>query len=117
MNLHQNKKRVTAHQLVGRVSRAHRTSVNGVRSTSTRRPWFVLSPYIKFANDSKSLRSAIRRAQPALFNLQHPEGFWLGELEANSTLCSDYVVVSHSAMFISGLGHSSQHNFVSGVWH
>ena len=28
-------------------------------------------------------------------NLQQPEGFWLGELEANSTLCSDYIAFMH----------------------
>jgi squalene cyclase len=42
------------------------------------------------ANDLKLLDSAIRRAQASLLSLQHPEGFWLGELEANSTLCCEY---------------------------
>jgi hypothetical protein len=96
MNQHQNKeKRVAADQLAGRVSRPHRAIVNGMRSTSTRRPWFALSPHFELVNDSKSLKSAIRRAQADLFNLQHREGFWLGELEANSTLCSDYVAFMH----------------------
>ncbi len=42
-----------------------------------------------------SLESTIQRAQAHLLNLQHPEGFWLGELEANSTLCSDYLAFMH----------------------
>jgi squalene-hopene/tetraprenyl-beta-curcumene cyclase len=45
--------------------------------------------------DFKWLESAIHRAQANLLNLQQPEGFWLGELEANSTLCSDYIAFMH----------------------
>lgn len=41
------------------------------------------------------LASAVFRAQSRLFGLQQPEGFWVGELEANSTLCSDYVAFMH----------------------
>jgi squalene-hopene/tetraprenyl-beta-curcumene cyclase len=41
------------------------------------------------------LEDAIKRAQSALFNLQRPEGYWLGELEGNSTLCSDYMAFMH----------------------
>jgi len=48
----------------------------------------------KFA-DFKLLESAIHRAQANLLNLQQPDGFWLGELEANSTLCSDYIAFMH----------------------
>ncbi|MGA8657598.1 MAG: squalene--hopene cyclase [Chthoniobacterales bacterium] len=43
----------------------------------------------------KLLKSAITRAQTSLLNLQHSEGFWLGELEANATLCSDYIAFMH----------------------
>ena len=38
---------------------------------------------------------AIRRAQDYLFNIQNPEGYWCGELEADSTLESDYIMVHH----------------------
>ncbi|HEX6565752.1 MAG TPA: squalene--hopene cyclase [Chthoniobacterales bacterium] len=43
------------------------------------------------------LDGAIKRAQTALLKLQKPEGYWLGELEANSTLCADYVAFTHWA--------------------
>jgi squalene-hopene/tetraprenyl-beta-curcumene cyclase len=56
-----------------------------------RRSRFALSHHVELTNDAKACEAAIKRAQTALFNLQHPDGFWLGELEANSTLCSDYV--------------------------
>ena len=45
--------------------------------------------------DFKLVESAIHQAQANLLNLQQPEGFWLGELEANSTLCSDYIAFMH----------------------
>jgi squalene-hopene/tetraprenyl-beta-curcumene cyclase len=41
------------------------------------------------------LKQAIARAQEHLFNLQHPEGYWIGELIVDSTLCSDYVTFMH----------------------
>ena len=41
------------------------------------------------------LEDAIERAQSALISLQRPEGYWLGELEGNSTLCSDYMAFMH----------------------
>ncbi|MFQ5846315.1 MAG: squalene--hopene cyclase [Candidatus Methylomirabilales bacterium] len=41
------------------------------------------------------LEGAIRRAQKYLLSLQHPEGFWLGELEADSTLTSEYIMLRH----------------------
>ncbi|MFQ5804708.1 MAG: hypothetical protein ACE5JQ_17605, partial [Candidatus Methylomirabilales bacterium] len=41
------------------------------------------------------LGGAIRRAQEYLLSLQHPEGFWLGELEADSTLTSEYIMLRH----------------------
>ena len=53
-------------------------------------------PYnMSIANDSKSLLAALKHAQTALFKLQRPEGFWLGELDANPALYSDYVVFMH----------------------
>ena len=41
------------------------------------------------------LKEAISRAQKHLINLQHPEGYWIGELIVDSTLCSDYVTFMH----------------------
>ena len=43
------------------------------------------------------LSQAIRLAQQNLLRLQHGEGFWCGELQADSTLCSDYVLYMHWA--------------------
>lgn len=43
------------------------------------------------------LSQAIRLAQQNLLRLQHGEGFWSGELQADSTLCSDYVLYMHWA--------------------
>ena len=50
-------------------------------------------------NDDKGvqglLNEGISKAQQYLINLQHPEGYWIGELVADSTLCSDYVTFMH----------------------
>ncbi len=48
-------------------------------------------------NEPTELATAIGRAQQNLFRLQHPEGYWAGELFADSTLCSDYVLFMHWA--------------------
>jgi squalene-hopene/tetraprenyl-beta-curcumene cyclase len=47
------------------------------------------------AQDSNQLELAVKRAQIHLPELQHFDGFWLGELEANSTLCADYLAFMH----------------------
>jgi squalene-hopene/tetraprenyl-beta-curcumene cyclase len=39
------------------------------------------------------VKEAIKRAKDNLFSQQHPDGYWCGELEADSTLESDYVMV------------------------
>ncbi|MGH7422258.1 MAG: squalene--hopene cyclase, partial [Candidatus Methylomirabilales bacterium] len=41
------------------------------------------------------LNDSIARAQEYLLSLQHPEGYWLGELEADSTLTSEYIMLRH----------------------
>jgi squalene-hopene/tetraprenyl-beta-curcumene cyclase len=41
------------------------------------------------------LGSAISRAQQHLLSLQSPDGYWIGELVVDSTLCSDYVAFMH----------------------
>ena len=43
------------------------------------------------------LQRAISRAQANLLRLQHPDGHGCGELFADSTLCSDYVLYMHWA--------------------
>ncbi|MDB6151724.1 MAG: sqhC, partial [Chthoniobacteraceae bacterium] len=48
-------------------------------------------------SEQSPLTTAIGRAQQNLFRLQHPEGYWAGELFADSTLCSDYVLFMHWA--------------------
>lgn len=41
------------------------------------------------------VRKAIAQATEHLLSLQSPEGYWIGELEADSTLASDYVFFLH----------------------
>src|SRR5260370_17491405 len=44
-----------------------------------------------------AVNSAISKAQEHLLDLQSPEGYWVGELVADSTLCSDYIAFIHWA--------------------
>ncbi len=39
------------------------------------------------------VEQAIESSRDFLFSLQHPEGYWCGELEADTTLESDYIMV------------------------
>ena len=39
------------------------------------------------------VESSITRARDFLFSQQHPDGYWCGELEADTTLESDYIMV------------------------
>ena len=39
------------------------------------------------------VEEAVKRAQDYLFSQQHPDGYWCGELEADSTLESDYIML------------------------
>ena len=41
------------------------------------------------------LETAIERSQSYLLSLQRPEGYWVGELMADSTLCSDMIAYHH----------------------
>jgi len=43
----------------------------------------------------KALETAIQRSQDFLFNIQRPEGFWVGELMVDSTLVSDTIAYHH----------------------
>src|SRR5262245_34730606 len=42
-----------------------------------------------------SVAAAIHRAQEHLLDLQDPAGFWLGELEADATITSEYLLLRH----------------------
>src|SRR5258707_4459202 len=48
-------------------------------------------------SDLSAVNSAISKAQEHLLDLQSPEGFWVGELVVDSTLCSDYIAFMHWA--------------------
>jgi squalene-hopene/tetraprenyl-beta-curcumene cyclase len=39
------------------------------------------------------VESAVAQAREFLFSQQHPDGYWCGELEADTTLESDYIMV------------------------
>ncbi|MFA5983052.1 MAG: squalene--hopene cyclase [Methylococcaceae bacterium] len=41
------------------------------------------------------INKAILRAQDSLISLQHPDGFWLFELEADCTIPSEYIMMMH----------------------
>src|SRR2546429_9348309 len=41
------------------------------------------------------LNDAIARAQAYLLSHQAPEGHWIGELEANTTITSEYLLLCH----------------------
>jgi squalene-hopene/tetraprenyl-beta-curcumene cyclase len=42
-----------------------------------------------------ALETAIRRSQNHLLSIQKPEGYWVGELMVDSTLCSDMIAFHH----------------------
>ena len=50
-------------------------------------------PRLTFAEDrlEENLQEVIQRAADHLLSLQTPEGYWVGELEADTTLESDYI--------------------------
>ena len=42
-----------------------------------------------------ALDTAIQRSQDYLLSVQYPDGYWLGELESNSTIEAEYLMVTH----------------------
>lgn len=44
---------------------------------------------------ASNLEAAINTAQAALLNLQHPDGYWVFELEADCTIPSEYIMMMH----------------------
>ena len=55
----------------------------------------AVSPITATSAFAEQLREAIDRGVKHLFSLQASEGFWVGELEADTTLESDYVFYLH----------------------
>ena len=45
--------------------------------------------------DMDRVDGALQRSQDRLLRLQSPAGFWLGELEADSTITSEYLLFRH----------------------
>src|SRR2546426_2422161 len=43
----------------------------------------------------KGLSEAIARAQARLLSLQAPDGHWVGELEADTTITAEYLLLGH----------------------
>jgi squalene-hopene/tetraprenyl-beta-curcumene cyclase len=47
------------------------------------------------AVEPQRLGQAIRRSQAYILAQQHEQGYWVGELEANTTLTSEYILFRH----------------------
>ncbi|HSR12834.1 MAG TPA: squalene--hopene cyclase [Thermodesulfobacteriota bacterium] len=43
----------------------------------------------------RDVRQAIRKAREALLSLQHPDGYWCFELEADCTIPAEYILMMH----------------------
>ena len=43
----------------------------------------------------EAVTAAIRRSQEYLLGIQYPEGYWIGELEADTSLTSEYIMLRH----------------------
>jgi squalene-hopene/tetraprenyl-beta-curcumene cyclase len=57
----------------------------------------------------EKFEQAIVRTRDALSALQHPEGFWCFELEADCTIRAKYILMMHYKIFpVVGLGTRSQ---------
>ncbi len=50
---------------------------------------------ISASEPHRDLEAALRRSQDYLLSVQHPEGYWVGELMVDSTLVSDTVAYHH----------------------
>ena len=47
------------------------------------------------SHDKSALSAVIRSAQSALLALQHPDGHWHFELEADCTISAEYILMMH----------------------
>ena len=45
--------------------------------------------------DEERLHKSVEAAQRWLLEDQHPEGFWWGELESNTSITSEYLLLTH----------------------
>ncbi len=52
-------------------------------------------PIEEKALDWSSLERAIQKSREYLFSTQHVDGYWVGELESNTTLTSEYIFFLH----------------------
>jgi len=74
--------------------------------------------------DGEMLSRAVERAAAGFLALQHPDGYWLGELEADITLNAEYVLFLHFMGLSSGEGeairksleHIRRHQNPDGSW-
>ncbi|HHJ38212.1 MAG: squalene--hopene cyclase [Methylothermaceae bacteria B42] len=58
-------------------------------------PTVLEKPFPSEALAPTELDRAIARASEALIELQHPEGYWVFELEADCTIPSEYILMMH----------------------
>ena len=60
-------------------------------SASTGKPVSATPRFGRIDADMADVDASIRRAAEHLFSLQHPDGYWAGELEADAMLEADYI--------------------------
>jgi squalene-hopene/tetraprenyl-beta-curcumene cyclase len=63
------------------------------RKTQTAAPSFARPKFGRIDADLADVESAIAGARDCLLSLQHPDGYWNGELEADSMLEADYILL------------------------
>ena len=61
------------------------------QKTRTAQPHVASPRFGRIDADLAEVDSAILRSRDFLLTLQHPEGYWSGELEADSMLEADYI--------------------------
>lgn len=64
------------------------------------------------AEEPSHIEHAIWKAQEYLLNLQHPDGYWVADLEGDPSLISDYVLLSH---FLGRLEETRKHKAAAGL--
>ncbi|MEJ2557994.1 MAG: prenyltransferase/squalene oxidase repeat-containing protein [Anaerolineae bacterium] len=60
----------------------------------------IASPYregiLSIKEDQQRIKEAVKKAQDYLLSLQSPEGYWVGELEADASVSAGYIPVMYS---------------------
>jgi squalene-hopene/tetraprenyl-beta-curcumene cyclase len=60
----------------------------------------IASPYredvLSIKEDQQRIKEAIKKAQDYLLSLQSPEGYWVGELEADASVSAGYIPLMYS---------------------